>query len=237
MNMLFKSFIYLLFLMGSGHVLAEKTLWDEMPKSADGRFNYFQKIDRQGVFQRYKEMRGTRLIFACVNAQVYYLYAYQLDRIKDESEAQDEANQKCAEITEISFDKSEPSIKLPLGTPILLRFQKDYSAYEGYLGSQAKWEWVAQNDDTTLFIQKGKQITTSEGYKGSWILSNFNKISEFGSVVSMREFDCKMNRFRITKLIAYSDKYGQGKKIQASPTWTLSPPGTLLESLVDAACK
>lgn len=219
---------------------SQQTLWEQMPKSQEGKFNFFKQNDSRGVFKSYGNMRGTRLIFACVNAQVFSLYAYQKDWVKDVEEAQEEASKKCSETIEMSFDKSRPPIRLPIGSPILLRFEKDYSAYEGYQNSLSKWSSVAGNDQSQLFTYNGKVVVTPAGYKSVWVLSNFNKEMQFASLVSLREFDCSQRKFRISKYITYSEKYGYGNKVQelnGNLEWTLAPPGSLYEALVDSVCK
>ena len=99
---------------------SQKTIWDELPKTQNGRFEYFRKNDRAGVFDAYRKMRGTRYIFACVNAVVFHLYAYQDDAILNEAMARSAAESSCAEMKKL---EGMP-IALPLGTPILLRYER-----------------------------------------------------------------------------------------------------------------
>jgi len=98
---------------------AETTIWDELPASQKGRFEYFKKNDRLGVFKAYQEMRGTKYIFACVNAVVFHLYAYQDDSIQDSETAKKNAERKCAE----TFQLPRSEVRFPYGTPIFLRFE------------------------------------------------------------------------------------------------------------------
>ena len=42
---------------------AETTIWDELPASQNGRFEYFKKNDSLGVFDAYREMHGKKYIF------------------------------------------------------------------------------------------------------------------------------------------------------------------------------
>jgi hypothetical protein len=235
-----KKIIFVLLCFVISYANAEQTLWDQMPKSMDGKYKFFEKNDMRGVYKSYKNMRGTRYIFACVNAQVYYLFANQQDWVKDQDEAEQLAKTKCNEIIEIPIDKNRPPMRLPLGTPILLRFEKDYSAYDGYLNSKDKWISIGGNDQAQLYISSGKQSSLSSGNKGVWILSNYDKTMEFASAVSLREVNCRERKFKINKLIAYSQKYGQGNKIQdyeGGTKWEFAPPDSLYESIIDNACR
>jgi len=99
---------------------SQKTIWDELPKTQEGRYEFFRKNDRAGVFDAYKRMRGTRYIFACVNAVVFHLYAYQDDSILNEDMARNATESSCAEMRKF---EGIP-IAVPLGTPILLRFER-----------------------------------------------------------------------------------------------------------------
>ena len=99
--------------------IAETTIWDELPASQNGRYEYFRKNDRMGVFKAYKEMRGTKYIFACVNAVVFHLYAYQDDSIEDSEVAKKHAERQCSRTHEIP----NSTVRFPYGTPILLRFE------------------------------------------------------------------------------------------------------------------
>lgn len=99
--------------------IAETTIWDELPASQNGRYEYFKKNDRMGVFKAYKEMRGAKYIFACVNAVVFHLYAYQDDSIKDSEVAKKHAESQCSRTHEIP----NSTVRFPYGTPIFLRFE------------------------------------------------------------------------------------------------------------------
>lgn len=218
---------------------AEETLWDQMPNSMEGRYKFFEKNDSRGVFKSYKSMRGTRYIFACVNAQVFYIFANQQDWVKDVDEADQLARKKCDEIIEIPINKNSPPMKLPLGTPVLLKFEKDYKSFEGYMNTKDKWTPIGMNDQSQLFAYNGKQSVMNSGNRAVWILSNYDKNLEFASAVSLREVDCRQRKFRINKLTAYSEKYGFGKKLQdyeSEGPWQYAPPGSLYESILDFVC-
>jgi len=100
---------------------AETTIWEEMPTSQKGRYQYFKKNDGMGVFDAYEKMQGRKYIFACVNAVIFYLYAVEDDSVDSSKAAMKNAEVKCAELHKF------PGIdfKVPLGTPILLRYEDE----------------------------------------------------------------------------------------------------------------
>jgi len=119
MGKLFSTVLFAVMLMPtSAH--CQRTIWDELPKTQKGRYEFFRKNDRAGVFDAYVKMKGTRYIFACVNAVVFHLYAYQDDAILNEAMARDAAELSCAEMKKF---EGMP-IAVPLGTPILLRYER-----------------------------------------------------------------------------------------------------------------
>ena len=111
--------LLLILMMFCSIAIAETTIWDELPASQNGRYEYFKKNDRMGVFKAYKEMRGTKYIFACVNAVVFHLYAYQDDSIEDSEVAKKHAERQCSRTHEIP----NSTVRFPYGTPIFLRFE------------------------------------------------------------------------------------------------------------------
>jgi len=100
---------------------AETTIWEEMPASQKGRYQYFKKNDGMGVFDAYEKMQGKKYIFACVNAVIFHLYAQEDDSVDSTKAAMKNAEIKCAELHQL------PGIdlKVPRGTPILLRYEDD----------------------------------------------------------------------------------------------------------------
>lgn len=100
---------------------AGTTIWDEMPATQKGRYQYFKKNDGMGVFDAYEKMEGKKYIFACVNAAIFILYAYQDDAVNTSEAAMKKAEIKCDEMHSI------PGIdfKMPMGTPILLRYEDE----------------------------------------------------------------------------------------------------------------
>lgn len=114
--------------------IAETTIWDELPASQNARFKYFKKNDKLGVFKAYQEMRGTKYIFACVNAFVFHLYAYQDDSIEDSEVARKKSERKCAETYEIP----NSTIRFPYGTLIFLRFEIGKDPAEKIYGPSRK---------------------------------------------------------------------------------------------------
>ena len=119
-------------------VSAETTIWDELPASQNARFEYFKKNDKLGVFKAYKEMRGSKYIFACVNAFVFQLYAYQDDSIEDSEVARKHAERKCAETHEIP----KSTVRFPYGTPIFLRFEVGKDPSENIDGPTRRAAWA-----------------------------------------------------------------------------------------------
>ena len=115
-------FIYIT-LMLAFSANAGTTIWDEMPATQKGRYQYFKKNDGMGVFDAYEKMDGKKYIFACVNAAIFILYAYQDDAVNTPEAAMKKAEIKCEEMHSI------PGIdfKLPMGTPILLRYEYERS--------------------------------------------------------------------------------------------------------------
>ena len=223
-----------------GFAYGEKTIWDQMPNSEQGKYAFFKKVDSQGVFKRYELMRGTRLIFACVNAQTFFLYAFQQDSLKDKEGAKEEINKQCDQTIDMNSDPNKPPFLLPLGMPVFLKFEKDFGAYEGYQDSLTKWTPVASNDEAQIFISKGKYVVSPEGYRKVWVLTNFNKEMKAGSAITLREFDCRQKRFRFVTSYTYPEKYGRGKKLQdqySDNKWSYAPPDSMHEVLVDLACK
>jgi hypothetical protein len=217
---------------------AQKTIWDQLPKTQAEQFKYFEKIDTRNVFTQYKKMRGTKYIFACINAQIFDLYAFQQDSISSAGEVDALVREKCGELREISL--GDRVIKLPLGSPLLLKFENDYQAHEGYLATKDKWTPVAANDQAQIFLYKGKQTRTPEGYISAWVLSNYDKEFTYASLVTLRQFDCKQRRFKISSYIPYEGKYGYGKKLpelEGDSKWALAPPDSMYEALVESVCK
>ena len=100
-------------------VSAEVTIWEEMPRDQKERFQYFKKNDRSGVFDAYEKMQGKKYIFACVNAVIFHLYAYEDDTVGTPEAANKRAELKCAE--KQSFPGM--SLKVPMGTPVLLGYE------------------------------------------------------------------------------------------------------------------
>ena len=100
---------------------AETTIWEQMPASQKGRYQYFKKNDGMGVFDAYEKMQGRKYIFACVNAVIFHLYAQEDDSVDSSKAAMKNAEIKCAELHQL------PGIdlKVPRGTPILLRYEDD----------------------------------------------------------------------------------------------------------------
>ena len=100
---------------------AKTTIWEEMPVSQKGRYQYFKKNDGMGVFDAYEKMQGRKYIFACVNAVIFHLYAQEDDSVDSSKAAMKNAEIKCAELHQL------PGIdlKVPRGTPILLRYEDD----------------------------------------------------------------------------------------------------------------
>ncbi len=218
---------------------AQKTLWEEMPSSREGRFDFFKK-NSPAVFDQYNQMRGTRIIFVCVNAYVFHIFAFQNDSLKDSSDANNLVNEKCGERSTYFIGKEKNTIAIPFGTPILLKFEKDYKAFDAYLKSVEKWRLVAKNDQSEVFIYKDAFVTTERGYKRVWLLTNFNKTFPAASGVTLREFDCMLKQYRFIKAIHYDEKYGQGKKINETNNvseWTVGEPGSIPEVLIYDVCK
>ena len=117
--MIKKSYILLLTICSLAS--AETTIWEEMPASQKGRYQYFKKNDGMGVFDAYEKMHGRKYIFACVNAVMFHLYAEEDDSVDSSKAAMKNAEIKCAELHQL------PGIdlKVPMGTPILLRYEDD----------------------------------------------------------------------------------------------------------------
>jgi hypothetical protein len=236
------AFVILCMMLSSSLSYAQKTIWEEMPSSLEGRYSFFEKNDGYGVFKKYNEMRGTKLIFACVNAHIFSLFAYQMDSIKDEVEANKLVSNKCAE-KDTQFSTDKYSMGWPLGTPLLLKFEKDYDAYDGYLESIEKWTFVVESNTAQIFIYKLKPALTELGYKRVWTLSNFDKNSEFASVVALRDFDCNLRQYKFMRIMYFEQKYGRGKNMRDSDlskksevNWTVAVPNTVNETLVDSVC-
>ena len=117
--MIKKSYILLLTICSLAN--AETTIWEQMPASQKGRYQYFKKNDGMGVFDAYEKMQGRKYIFACVNAVIFHLYAQEDDSVDSSKTAMKNAEIKCAELHQL------PGIdlKVPRGTPILLRYEDD----------------------------------------------------------------------------------------------------------------
>lgn len=105
---------------------AETTIWEEMPASQKGRYQYFKKNDGMGVFDAYEKMHGRKYIFACVNAVMFHLYAEEDDSVDSSKVAMKNAEIKCAELHLLPGI----NLKVPMGTPILLRYEDDKSKFK-----------------------------------------------------------------------------------------------------------
>jgi len=97
---------------------AETTIWEEMPASQKGRYQYFKKNDGMGVFDAYEKMYGRKYIFACVNAVIFHLYAQEDESVDSSKVAMKYAEIKCAELHQLPG----VDLKVPRGTPILLHY-------------------------------------------------------------------------------------------------------------------
>ena len=120
------------------------------------------------------------------------------------------------------------------------KFEKDFDSYEGYIASKDKWTLVSKKNYAQIFVYKGKQTKTPEGFISRWVLSNFDLNSEIASGVTLRNFDCKQRKFKYVKYQTFDKKYGFGRKIQdldGDSQWVVAPPGSLFEELVDFVCK
>ena len=213
---------------------AQKTIWDELPTTMSGKYSYFEKQDFSDVFKTYKLMRGTKFIFACANAHTFQTFANQMDEVLDVATAEKIAREQCNEKVNIA------GYNFPIGTPILLAFEKDYKASEGYQASLKKWAPVAASNQAQMFLYLGKPSITNEGNIGVWVLGNYDKdTQEAASSVSLREFDCKQRLFRTVRLSVFTEKYGRGEKLSdtnVESKWATALPGTLFENLLDHIC-
>jgi hypothetical protein len=117
--MIKKSYILLLSIFSLAS--AETTIWEEMPASQKGRYQYFKKNDGMGVFDAYEKMHGRKYIFACVNAVIFYLYAEEDNSVESSKAAMKNAEIKCGELDKLPGT----DLKVPRGTPILLRYEND----------------------------------------------------------------------------------------------------------------
>ncbi len=212
---------------------AEKTIWDELPNTMSGKYSYFEKQDVSDVFKIYKLMRGTKFIFTCANAHTFQTFAKQMDEVLDVATAEKIASAQCNEKMDFG------GFEMPIGTPILLAFEKDYKAADGYQASLKKWAPVTANNQAQLFVYLGKPSITNEGNIGVWILGNYGKDAQAASSVSLREFDCRQRLFRMVRVSTFTEKYGRGEKLSdatGESKWQTAMPGTLFESLLDHIC-
>lgn len=212
---------------------AEKTIWDELPKTMSGKYSYFEKQDVSDVFKTYKLMRGTKFIFTCANAHTFQTFAKQNDAVKDMATAEQIASDQCFEKMALF------GMEIPIGTPILLAYERDYKASDAYQDSLKKWTPITANNQAQMFVYLGKPSITNDGNIGVWILGNYDNAAQTASSVSLREFDCKQRIFRITRISTFSEKYGRGEKLSdgtGEQKWASVMPGTLFESVLDHIC-
>ena len=80
-----------------------------------------------GVFDAYEKMHGRKYIFACVNAVIFYLYAEEDNSVESSKAAMKNAEIKCAELDKLPGT----DLKVPRGTPILLRYEDDKKKFRG----------------------------------------------------------------------------------------------------------
>lgn len=225
----------------------QPTIWEQLPESTIERFNFFKNIDRTGMFELYENMRGTKLIFACVNAYVFHIFPFQRDDIQNVKQAKGIAEKQCRKKImplKDSIDNEDlKDIQIPFGTPILLDFQLDQDSNDAYAKIKPDWKQVTFDDKAQEFIYK-KNIKTNKKYiKSSWMIENFSKDALGNSIASIKyikEIDCKEMKSRMGPVIAYKEKYGSGKVIERSDAkseWYSIVPGSSGEEIANIICK
>ena len=221
------------------------TIWEQLPKSTTERFNFFKKIDRTGMFELYENMRGTKLIFACVNAYVFCIFPFQRDDIQNINQAKDIAEKQCSEKRSPFKDSIDnenlKDLQIPLGTPILLDFHLDQDANDAYNRLKSDWKQVLFDDESQEFIYRKNIETNKKHIKASWMIENFSKgrLKTVVSIKYIKEIDCKRMKSRMSSVIAYKGKYGTGEVIERSDRksrWYDIVPGSSGEEIANIIC-
>ena len=222
------------------------TIWEQLPKSTTEKFNFFKKIDRTGMFELYENMRGTKLIFACVNAYVFCIFPFQRDDIQNVNQAKDIAEKQCSEKRSPFKDSIDnenlKDLQIPLGTPILLDFHLDQDANDAYNRIKSEWKQVTFDDQSQEFIYRKNIKTNKKHIKASWMIDNFSKDVLKNSVASIKyikEIDCKRMKSKMSSIITYKEKYGTGGVIERSDKknkWHDIVPGSSGEKIANIIC-
>lgn len=248
---MFKKILFLILLCSISFASAKdneypETIWEQLPKSTKERFEFFKKVDRTGAFDTYKDMRGTKIIFACVNAYTFVIIPLQKDDITNIGEAKHAADEACS-VSKRPFkndidNEALQDIPLALGTPILLDFYLDEDANESYRRVRKEYQRIYTGDDFDLFIHRKNVMTNKKHIKSSWMIRSHNKkvpeVHDALSVKYIKEINCKMMRSRMVDLIVYEGKYGTGdvKWTHSQREWRNIVPGTVGEDVAKIIC-
>ena len=120
---------------------------------------------------------------------------------------------------------------------MILSFSFSFSVF-------ADWTFVAQNTDgTNIFIDYDK-IKEQNGYIYFWQLTNYNESKD--RIQSTRNFyqgDCNLGRLKILSFSTNSLPWFSGEILNPADDfkpdvkWRYTPPGTMWEAVLTAACR
>ena len=107
-------------------------------------------------------------------------------------------------------------------------------------GANAQWTLVTENQALDLFYLDWNTLKRIDGNRQIWMIQD-HKTSNKNGVVSnlaLTEFDCKGQRFRFKRIIAYPDHLGNGKALgTVTPDeWMEMPPGTSIDGIARLVC-
>lgn len=112
------------------------------------------------------------------------------------------------------------------------------------MAASAAWEKAAANDTQALYIDRSS-IRKSGNMAKMWAMTDLNKpliIANESALSTKRqdEYDCKRERLRTVFFAFYSGHMGGGETLISNPKaldWAPVAPGTMSQSLWEAACK
>ena len=107
-------------------------------------------------------------------------------------------------------------------------------------GANAEWTLVTENQALDLYYLDWDTLKRADGNRQIWMIQDHKNANKNGVVsnLSMTEFDCKGQRFRFKRTIAYPDHLGNGKVLGTvtSDEWIEMPPGTSIDGRARLVC-
>lgn len=107
--------------------------------------------------------------------------------------------------------------------------------------AQAAWTFMGLQDGVGFFVD-AENVETVNGYRRVWVQQNYPSPNVYGaqSMMMLIEIDCKDEKVRLLKLVAYSgqSQSGDSQTLRSDTgAWEATKVGSMFRSIQFAGCR